>query len=59
MRSHEGEGPKQFKVGFRGYRRDTVDEYVELANLYRGAAGYEAIVDSLLRAPIAHGGGPA
>ncbi|HVA03044.1 MAG TPA: hypothetical protein VMU64_04785 [Acidimicrobiales bacterium] len=29
MRSHEGEGPKQFKVGFRGYRRDTVDEYVE------------------------------
>jgi len=37
----------------------TVDEYVELANLYRGAAGYEAIVDSLLRAPIAHGGGPA
>jgi F-type H+-transporting ATPase subunit b len=29
MRSHEGEGAKQFKVGFRGYRRDTVDEYVE------------------------------
>jgi polyhydroxyalkanoate synthesis regulator phasin len=29
MRSHEGEGPKQFKVGFRGYQRDTVDEYVE------------------------------
>ncbi len=29
MRSHEGEGPKQFKVGFRGYRREPVDEYVE------------------------------
>jgi hypothetical protein len=29
MRSHEGEGPKQFKVGFRGYRRAPVDEYVE------------------------------
>ncbi|HXQ89988.1 MAG TPA: hypothetical protein VN768_00445 [Acidimicrobiales bacterium] len=29
MRSHEGEGAKQFKIGFRGYRRDTVDEYVE------------------------------
>jgi len=29
MRSHEGEGAKQFEVGFRGYRRDTVDEYVE------------------------------
>jgi hypothetical protein len=29
MRSHEGEGPKQFKVSFRGYRREPVDEYVE------------------------------
>ncbi len=29
MRSHDGEGPKQFKIGFRGYQRDTVDEYVE------------------------------
>src|ERR1700733_9013046 len=29
MRSHEGEGPKQFKIGFRGYRRAEVDEYVE------------------------------
>ena len=29
MRSHEGEGPKQFEVGFRGYRREPVDEYVE------------------------------
>jgi hypothetical protein len=29
MRSHEGEGPKQFKVAFRGYERATVDEYVE------------------------------
>ena len=31
MRSHEGEGPnpKQFDVGFRGYRREPVDEYVE------------------------------
>ena len=29
MGSHEGEGPKQFKVGFRGYRREPVDEYVE------------------------------
>jgi hypothetical protein len=29
MRSHEGEGPKQFKVGFRGYRREPVDAYVE------------------------------
>jgi hypothetical protein len=29
MRSHEGEGPKQFEVGFRGYRRQPVDEYVE------------------------------
>ena len=31
----------------------TVDEYVDLANLYRGAAGYQAIVGALLRAPIA------
>jgi len=29
MRSHEGDGPKQFKVSFRGYRRQPVDEYVE------------------------------
>ncbi len=29
MRSHEGEGPKQFEVGFRGYQRGPVDEYVE------------------------------
>jgi hypothetical protein len=29
MRSHEGEGPKQFKIAFRGYQRETVDEYVE------------------------------
>lgn len=29
MRSHEGEGPEQFEVGFRGYRRGPVDEYVE------------------------------
>jgi hypothetical protein len=29
MRSHEGEGPKQFDVGFRGYKREPVDEYVE------------------------------
>jgi hypothetical protein len=29
MRSHEGEGSKQFKAGFRGYRREPVDEYVE------------------------------
>lgn len=29
MGSYEGEGPKQFKVGFRGYRRQPVDEYVE------------------------------
>jgi len=29
MRSHEGEGLKQFKIGFRGYRREPVDEYVE------------------------------
>ena len=30
-----------------------VDEYIELANLYAGAAGYAAIVGALLRAPIA------
>src|ERR1700686_3386988 len=29
MRSHEGEGPKQFDVGFRGYKREPVDQYVE------------------------------
>ncbi len=29
MGSYEGEGPKQFAVGFRGYRRQPVDEYVE------------------------------
>jgi hypothetical protein len=29
MRSHEGEGPKQFNVSFRGYERAPVDEYVE------------------------------
>ena len=29
MRSHEGDGPKQFTVSFRGYRRAPVDEYVE------------------------------
>jgi chromosome segregation ATPase len=29
MRSHDGEGPKQFKIGFRGYQREPVDEYVE------------------------------
>ena len=29
MGSYEGEGPKQFKVGFRGYQREPVDEYVE------------------------------
>lgn len=29
-----------------------VDEYIELANLYRGAAGYAAIAGALLRAPI-------
>src|SRR6202163_1943532 len=28
MRSHEGEGPKQFEVAFRGYKRAPVDEYV-------------------------------
>jgi DivIVA domain-containing protein len=28
MRSHESEGSKQFDVGFRGYKRDAVDEYV-------------------------------
>ena len=28
MRSHEGEGPKQFEVAFRGYQRGPVDEYV-------------------------------
>src|SRR5580693_7160228 len=29
MGSYEGEGPKKFAVGFRGYRRQPVDEYVE------------------------------
>lgn len=31
----------------------TVDEHVDLANLYRGTAGYSAIVAALLQAPIA------
>ena len=31
----------------------TVDEYIDLANLYRGTSGYAAIVASLLEAPIA------
>ena len=29
MGSYEGEGPKQFDVGLRGYKREPVDEYVE------------------------------
>lgn len=34
----------------------TVDEYVDLTNLYRGATGYSAIVAALLKAPIARTG---
>jgi hypothetical protein len=29
MGSYEGEGPKKFTVGFRGYKREPVDQYVE------------------------------
>lgn len=34
----------------------TVDEYVDLDNLYRGTTGYQAIIGALLKAPIARGG---
>lgn len=48
MRSHEGEGPKQFKVGFRGYRREPVDEYVE--RLHQWLVDSEARADQAVEA---------
>src|ERR1700691_1665790 len=48
MRSHEGEGPKQFKVGFRGYRREPVDEYVE--RLHQWLVDSEARADQAVDA---------
>lgn len=48
MRSHEGEGPKQFEVGFRGYRREPVDEYVE--RLHQWLLDSEARADNAVEA---------
>jgi hypothetical protein len=48
MRSHEGEGPKQFKVGFRGYQRGPVDEYVE--RLHQWLLDSEARAESAVEA---------
>jgi cell division septum initiation protein DivIVA len=51
MRSHEGEGPKQFKVGFRGYRREPVDEYVE--RLHQWLVDSEARADQAVEVATA------
>jgi hypothetical protein len=48
MRSHEGEGSKQFEVGFRGYRREPVDEYVE--RLHQWLLDSEARADNAVEA---------
>ena len=51
MRSYEGEGPKQFKVGFRGYRREPVDEYVE--RLHQWLVDSEARAEDAVEAATA------
>jgi len=51
MRSHEGEGPKQFKVSFRGYQREPVDEYVE--RLHQWLVDSEARAEQAVQAATA------
>jgi hypothetical protein len=51
MRSHEGDGQKQFAVGFRGYQRGPVDEYV--ARLHGWLLDSEARADGAVAAAAA------
>jgi cell division septum initiation protein DivIVA len=51
MRSHEGEGPKTFAVGVRGYNREEVDEYV--ARLHGWLLDSEARADDAVQAATA------
>jgi cell division septum initiation protein DivIVA len=51
MRSHEGEGPKTFAVGVRGYNREEVDEYV--ARLHGWLLDSEARAEDAVQAATA------
>ncbi|MGD0380847.1 MAG: hypothetical protein ABSC30_12765 [Acidimicrobiales bacterium] len=48
MGSYEGEGPKKFTVGFRGYKREPVDQYVE--RLHQWLLDSEARADNAVEA---------
>jgi len=48
MGSYEGEGPKKFTVGVRGYKREPVDQYVE--RLHQWLLDSEARADNAVEA---------